>query len=243
MGVKKLSKRLISFTLALIMLVNLAGCSFKNDGVSDSGVVPADNDTIVVNDVAINDSFVTLEIKGLEEAGITVDDIDIDEILVHCIEVKGIDSIEVEVTSINDEYVYLAYKNFVSYYGDDFDLKDFLIDAGIGCGCILICVTLSVAGGPVGTFFGAVITSQFTTSAIVIGAAIDAAVSAYQAYEEGGDASYIIGHMLNGVADGFKWSAMLAPLTGAVDGIKEEYGICAIRGPRGIPNSLSAALK
>ncbi|MBP3753375.1 MAG: HNH endonuclease [Lachnospiraceae bacterium] len=229
MGVKKLSKRLISFTLALIMLVNLAGCSFKNDGASDSGVVPADNDTIVVNDVAINDSFVTLEIKGLEEAGITVDDIDIDEILVHCIEVKGIDSIEVEVTSINDEFVYLAYKNFVSYYGDDFDLKDFLIDAGIGCGCILICVTLSVAGGPVGTFFGAVITSQFTTSAIVIGAAIDAAVSAYQAYEEGGDASYIIGHMLNGVADGFKWSAMLAPLTGAVDGIKALRAVSALR--------------
>lgn len=229
MGVKKLSKRLISFTLALIMLVNLAGCSFKNDGASDSGVAPADNDTIVVNDVAINDSFVTLEIKGLEEAGITVDDIDIDEILVHCIEVKGIDSIEVEVTSINDEFVYLAYKNFVSYYGDDFDLKDFLIDAGIGCGCILICVTLSVAGGPVGTFFGAVITSQFTTSAIVIGAAIDAAVSAYQAYEEGGDASYIIGHMLNGVADGFKWSAMLAPLTGAVDGIKALRAVSALR--------------
>lgn len=150
------------------MMTSLVGCSWGKDNSSDTGVVPADNDTIAVNDVAINDSFVTLEIKGLKEAGITVDDINIDEILVNCIEVKGIDSIEVEVTSINDELVYLAYKNFVSYYGDDFDLKDFLIDAGIGCGCILICVTLSVAGGPVGTFFGAVITSQFTASAIVI---------------------------------------------------------------------------
>ncbi len=226
---KHLIKRVISFLLVLSMMTSLVGCSWGKCDSSERGIVPADNDTIVVNDVAINDSFVTLEIKGLEEADITVDDINIDEILVNCIEVKGINSIEVEVTSINDEFVYLAYKNFVSYYGDDFDLKDFLIDTGIGSGCILICVTLYVAGGPVGTFFGAVITSQFTTSAIVIGVAIDAAVSAYQAYEEGGDASYIIGHMLNGVADGFKWNAMLAPLTGVVDGIKALRAVSALR--------------
>ena len=229
MNIRRIVKRIISFVLVVSMMTSLVGCSWGKGDNSNPGVTPVDSDTIVVNDVAVEDSFVTLEIRGLEEAGITVDDIDIDEILVNCIEVKGIDSIEVEVTSINDEFVYLAYKNFVSYYGDDFDLKDFLIDAGIGCGCILICVTLSVAGGPVGTFFGAVITSQFTTSAIVIGAAIDAAVSAYQAYEEGGDASYIIGHMLNGVADGFKWSAMLAPLTGAVDGIKALRAVAALR--------------
>ena len=229
MNIRRIVKRIISFVLVVSMMTSLVGCSWGKGDNSNPGVTPVDSDTIVVNDVAVEDSFVTLEIRGLEEAGITVDDIDIDEILVNCIEVKGIDIIGVEVTSINDEFVYLAYKNFVSYYGDDFDLKDFLIDAGIGCGCILICVTLSVAGGPVGTFFGAVITSQFTTSAIVIGAAIDAAVSAYQAYEEGGDASYIIGHMLNGVADGFKWSAMLAPLTGAVDGIKALRAVAALR--------------
>ena len=229
MKAKKLFKRIISFLLVLSMMTSFVGSSWGKDGSSDMEVIPSDSDAIVINDVSINDSFVALEIKGIEEAGITVDEIDIDEILVHCIEVKNIDSIEIEVTSINDEFVYVAYKNFVSYYGDDFDLKDFLIDAGIGCGCILIYVTLSVAGGPVGTFFGAVITSQFTTSAIVISAAIDAAVSAYQAYEEGGDASYIIGHMLNGVADGFKWSAMLAPLTGAVDGIKALRAVSALR--------------
>lgn len=200
-----------------------------NSDNSDLGVTTVASDAIVTNDVSVEDSFVVLEIRGIEETGIIVDDIDVDEILVNCIEVMDIEGIEVEVTSINDDFVYLAYRNFVSYYGDDFDLKDFLIDAGIGCGCILICVTLSVAGGPVGTFFGAVITSQLTTSAIVIGAAIDAAVSAYQAYEEGGDASYIIGHMLNGVADGLKWSAMLAPLTGVVDGIKALRAVAALR--------------
>lgn len=226
---KPVFKRIVSFILVLSLMTSLVGCSWKKGESSDSDFVPIDNNTLVVNDVAINDSFVALEIKDNETVGISIDDINIDEILVNCIEVKEIDSIEIEVISINDEFVYLAYKNFISYYGEDFDLKDFLIDAGIGYSCILICVTLSVAGGPVGTFFGAVITSQFTTSAIVIGAAIDAAVSAYQAYEEGGDVSYIIGHMLNGVADGFKWSAMLAPMTGAVDGIKALRAVSALR--------------
>ena len=171
----------------------------------------------------------TLEIKGIENTSIRTDDIKIDEILVNCIEVTDIETIEIEFTSINDEFVYLAYKNFVSVYGDDFNLKDFLVDAGIGAGCILVCVTLSTAAGPVGTFFGAIITSQFTTSAVVIGTAIDAGVSAYMAYQEGGDASYIVGHMLNGIADGFKWSAILAPLTGAVDGIKALRAVNELR--------------
>lgn len=228
MNNNNLLKRTMSLILVIVLAVIAVGCSF-NKGEEQPANLESNEGSAVVKDVEINDKFVTLEINGLEEAGLEIDDIDIDEILVNRIEVKGIESIEVEVTSINDEFVYLAYKNFVSYYGDDFDLKDFLIDAGIGCGCIIICVTLTAVGGPVGTFFGAVITSQFTTSAIVIGAAIDAAVSAYKAYEEGGDASYIIGHMLNGVADGFKWSAMLAPLTGAVDGIKALRAVNALR--------------
>lgn len=232
MNGKRLRKRIVSFVLALSIIVTAVGCSFSGkDGSAspNASIVTNDADTVVIDDVAINDSFVTLEIKGIENTSVKVENIDVDQILVNCIKVTEIDTIEVEVTSINDEFVYLAYKNFVSVYGDDFDLKDFLMDSGIGAGCILICVTLSAVGGPVGTFFGAVITSQFTTSAVVVGAAIDAAVSAYQAYQEGGDLSYIIGHMLNGVADGFKWSAILAPLTGAIDGIKALRAVSALR--------------
>jgi len=236
MSIKRFLKRMICFVLVISMMTPLVGCSTGKGNGSDSGNVANENDSIVMNGVEVNDSFVTLEIRGLEEAGITVDDIDLDEILVNCIEVNGIESIEVEVTSINDEFVYLAYQNFVSVYGDDFDLKEFLKDAGIGCGCILICVTLSTVAGPVGTYFGAIITSQFTMSSVVIGAAIDAAVSAYQAYQEGGDVSYIIGHMLNGVADGFKWSAMLAPVAGAFDGIKTLRAVAALRKVPGFEN-------
>lgn len=220
--------RIISFLLIFSFLVTTVGCSSAIGETLNSVTIDEDN-TSLVNDIEINDAFVPIEVKEIEIAEIDVEDINIEEILVNCIEVKKIDNIEIEITSINDEFVYLAYKNFVSVYGDDFDLKDFLVDMGTGASCILIYVTLSVAGGPVGTVFGAIITSEFTTSAMVIGAALDAAISAYRAYEEGGDASYIVGHMLNGVADGFKWSAILAPVTGGISGIKALRAVSKLR--------------
>lgn len=229
MNSRWICRSLLSLLLSITMVFSLVGCSSSSEKPQSSGDVPQNATNVVVDNVNINDSLVTLEIKGIENTYIRTDDINIDEILVNCIEVTDIDTIEIEFTSINDEFVYLAYKNFVSVYGDDFNLKDFLVDAGIGAGCILVYVTLSAAGGPVGTFFGAIITSQFTTSAVVIGTAIDAGVSAYMAYQEGGDASYIVGHMLNGIADGFKWSAILAPLTGAVDGIKALRAVNELR--------------
>lgn len=229
MNSRWICRRLLSFLLSITMLFSLVGCSPSSEKADSNEKTSQNADNVIADDININDSLVTLEIKGIENTSIHIDDINIDEILVNCVEVTDIDTIEFEFTSINDEFVYLAYKNFVSVYGDDFSLKDFLVDAGIGAGCILVCVTLSVAGGPVGTFFGAIITSQFTASAVVIGTAIDAAVSAYMAYQEGGDASYIVGHMLNGIADGFKWSAILAPLTGAADGIKALRAVSELR--------------
>ena len=228
MSSRALWHRCISIVLILSLLLSLVACS--SDNPSDNhGSSNNPSGNVIVDDVEINDSFVRLEIKPIQVNQIATQSIEVDEILVHCIEVKDIENLEIEVTTINDEFVYLAYKNFVSVYGEDFSLKDFLVDVGIGATCILVCVTLSVAGGPVGTFFGAVITSEFAASAIVIGAAIDAAVSGYIAYQEGGDASYIIGHMLNGVADGFKWSAILAPVTGAVSGIKALRAVSALK--------------
>lgn len=222
-------RRLLSLLLSITMIFSLVGCSSSSEKPESSGNTSQNTTNVIVDNININDSLVTLEIKGIENTSIHTDDIDINEILVNCIEVTDIDTIEIEFTSINDEFVYLVYKNFVSVYGEDFNLKDFLVDAGIGAGCILVYVTASAAGGPVGTFFGAIITSQFTTSSIVIGTAIDAGVSAYMAYQEGGDASYIVGHMLNGIADGVKWSAIFAPLTGAVDGIKTLRAVNELR--------------
>ena len=222
-----MNNSILEKTISLMLVVSILLCSITcgtafADNQRSSSNSPIDN-------IDIQDALVTLDIREIKTVPISTNEINVDEILVHCIGVTEIDTIEIEITSINDEFVYLAYKNFVSVYGDDFNLKDFLIDVGIGASCVIIYVTLSTVGGPVGTFFGAVIHSQLTVSAVVIGTAIDAAVSAYQAYEEGGDASYIIGHMLNGIADGFKWTAILAPLTGADDGIKALRAVSALR--------------
>lgn len=219
-------RRIIALLLILAFSLSMVGC---NNNTSNTEQHPVTNQPIVINGVEIQDSFISLEFKPIEVKPIDVNEITVDKILVNCITVKEIETIEIDPVTINDEFVYVAYQNFVSIYGDDFSLKDFLVDLGIGAGCVLVYVTLSVAGGPVGTFFGAILTSQFTTSAVVIGTAIDAAVSAYQAYQEGGDLSYILGHMLNGVADGIKWSAILAPLTGVVDGIKAIKAVKALK--------------
>jgi len=179
-----------------------------------------DNEKIVVNGVEINDSFVKLNISDLQIDEIDVSSLTVESILVNSIEVTEIEIKELEVVTINDEFIYIAYQNFVEYYGEDFDLKQFLLNVGIGATVIIVCVTLSTVGGPVGTFFGGVICSEFSAGAICVGAAIDAAITGYQAYQEGGDMSYILGHMLNGVAEGFMWGAILAPITGLASGIK-----------------------
>ncbi len=228
MGSKSILHKIVACVLVVSILLCSTACGAASADSQKHATKPS-NDNTAIENVDIQDALVTLDIREIETLPISTNEINVEEILVHCIEVTDIDTIEIELTSINDEFVYLAYKNFVSVYGDDFSLKDFLVDVGVGAGCVLVVVTLSTVGGPVGTFFGAIITSQFTASAMVIGAAIDAGVSAYLAYEEGGDASYIIGHMLNGVADGFKWSAIFAPLAGAVDGIKALRAVSALR--------------
>ena len=229
MNDRRIYKKVLVLLLSITVFFSSTGCASFSEDPQSGEVIPQNSINTIVDDPDINNSLVTLEIKEIESVPISIDHVNISEILVNCVEVTGINSFEIESTSINDEFVYLAYKNFVSFYGDDFKLKDFLIDAGIGAGCFLVCVTLSAAGGPLGTFFGAIITSEFTTSAVVIGAAIDAAASAFTAYQEGGDVSYIVGHMLNGIADGIKWSAILAPLTGALDGIKALRAVSELR--------------
>ena len=198
-------KKIISIMLCFVLVLSLIGFS------TDTSAEPENTDTyvkddgiVVVDGIEIKDAFVKLQIDPIEVKEISLEEIDVDEILVNCVTVEEITVLEAEVVSLNDEFVYLAYQNFISYYDEDIDFQKFLTDVAIGGTCIIVCVTLSAAGGPIGTFFGAVITSEFTAASLAIGAAIDAAVSGYLAYQEGGDASYIVGHMLNGVADGFK---------------------------------------
>ena len=192
------------------------------DACDESTKPPSNNsnESIIVNGVEIEDSFIKLKISNLSIDNIDVSSISVDSIKINSVNIKEIEIHEIEVVTINDQFIYLAYENFVDYYGDDFDLSSFLKDIAIGATVIIICVTLSTVGGPLGTFFGGVICSEFSAAAICVGAAIDAAIAGYQAYQDGGDLSNILGNMLNGVADGFKWGAILAPLTGALSGVK-----------------------
>lgn len=225
---KSIFTRFLSMVLIISMLLTMVACSPESVEPSDDSYVNSDGN-LVVDGVEINDVFVPLTVNELVVNEATVVDLDVDELLVNCVTVTEISVIEAEVTSLNDEFVYLAYQNFVSYYDSDIDFQKFLTDIAIGGTCIIVCVTLSTVGGPVGTFFGAVITSEFTAATVAIGAAIDAAVSGYIAYQEGGDASYVIGHMLNGVADGFKWSAILAPVSGGFAGLNALKATKAIK--------------
>ena len=179
----------------------------KNNN-SDSS--ESDNGGIVFFD------FTPIEIEEVEIEKVKIEEVEIERVKIEEIKIETIDK---ELISIDDEIVLLAEKNFKDVYGKDFDLKKFLIDLGVGTTCVVICASLSVAGGPVGTYFGVVISDGIISSTIIM-AAIEGGIEAYKAYEEGGDISYIAGHTLNGLANGAKWGAILAPVDTAYSGIK-----------------------
>ena len=219
------ANRLISVMLIASIMFSIVACSTNDKDETEETVVTIalapsqDSDSPYAGDDLVEISIDELTVDNINVVSIDPQSIQCDPIIV-----DEIQSIEVQVVPLNDQIVTLAYENFVSIYGDDVDVRQLLTNVAVGAVVICVWVTLSAVGGPVGTFFGFVITSQITAAALVVGAAIDAAVSGYQAYQEGGDLTYILGHMLNGVAEGFMWSAILAPIFAGV-----EWGIGAIR--------------
>ena len=224
-------KSVISIIIVLAMLLSLSttfiSCDIDNTKTDDE-TLPG-NGSIVIDGIEIKEAFVEIDFREIVLNAADVKEINVEEIKVNPAIIKEITVIETQVTTINDEFVYLAYQNFVDYYGADVDWEQLIKDITIGATVVVVMVTLSTVAGPVGTFFGAVVCSEFSAAAIVVGAAIDAAISGYLAYQEGGDTSYILGHMLNGVADGFKWGAILAPVSFA-GGKVIEKGAKAIKG-------------
>jgi len=226
----KIGRKLISFIVVCIMAFLAVGCNATNEqSKSESGGGGGTTSTSPTNSVDIEDSFIKLEFLEQDMLEVQVIEIDIEELQVESIEVDEITNLELDVITINDEFIYLAYQNFVSYYGEDFDLGEFLLDMGIGVTAVAICVGLSTVGGLVGTFFSGVILSEFSIGATVVSLAIDMAIEGYKAYEEGGDASYIVGHMINGAADGFRFGAILAPVTGLTSGRRALKAVKAVQ--------------
>lgn len=228
--------KLISAFLVLVIVFNIVACSSKEDKKDDDGVtislIGADN----ADSPYSSDDLKTITIKELNANEINVISIDPKDIVVKNINVDEIQSIEMQVIPLNDQMVTLAYENFKSVYGENIDIGKLIANVAVGSVCVVVIVALSYVSGPVGTFFGAVITSELSALAVVLGVAIDAAISGFQAYQEGGDAAYILGHMVNGVAEGFMWSAILAPLTGAVAGIKAIRAVSSLKKMPGFAN-------
>lgn len=223
-------KSIVAIILSITLLVTSVGCDFENTAEQA-------NSTSITSE--LNDAFVELQFNEIQIDEVDVSGIDVNEIVVNSAMIESIESIEMEVVSANDEFVTLAYENFVSYYDYDIDLKKLFTDIAIGAGVIIVYVTLTHVGGPVGTYLAAIVTSEFTTSTLAIGAALDAAISGYNAYQEGGDVSYIVGHMINGVADGFKWAALVAPVTGTISGLNQFKAIKRLKKLNGYFSTLS----
>lgn len=221
----KFFRKTIIFILMLaIFCPLLSSCTntgnTNNQDEFASGNVSAGE--VVDNEVTTHeDSFVTLEFDGLDVQNTDVLNLEINDLILETIDVEEIDMLEIELTTINDEFVHVAYHNFVSFYGMDIDLGKLIKDIAIATGVVVVMVSITVlTSGAMSTFFGAVLASELSQAAVLVSAAIDAAIAGYKAIQEGGDLSYVIGHMIQGVADGFKWGAILAPLTGIASGIK-----------------------
>ncbi len=214
---KKHITNFIAVFLALVITFNLVACSSKKDDKDTEDITIELVGTGDADSPYASDALKTITINDLNVNEINVVSIDPKDVVVKGINVEEIKSIELQVVPLNDEMVTLAYENFKSVYEEDIDVGKLIANVAVGTVCVVVYVVLRVYGGPLADFFGIVMADQFTALSIVLGAAIDAAISGFQAYQEGGDASYIIGHMVNGVAEGFMWFALLAPLTTAVD--------------------------
>ena len=155
-------KRVLSMLLIVSILTSLVGCGKTKPTSSETGINTVTIDENTYNTVGIQDAFVELSVNPIQITGAEIEHIDPHDITVDPILIKEIQSIEIQQVTINDEFVYLAYQNFVSYYEEDIDVAKLLKDVAIGSTVILVWVTLSTVGGPVGTFFGAVLCSEFT---------------------------------------------------------------------------------
>lgn len=218
----KYLKSFIAILLSFSMLLNCVGCSNTTTSTQEYEDNFYDGFTEIDNN-EITDAFVEITFNDINVNEIVVTDIKVNEIVTNSINIKSIENIEIEVVSANDTFVTLAHENFESYYGCDVDINKLLTDLAIGAGIIIVYVTLTPIAhiaGPVFTYMAAIVASEFTKASMIIGAVLDAGIAGAQAYAEGGDISYIVGHMLNGVADGVKWAALVAPVTGVPTGLK-----------------------
>ena len=107
-------RKIISLLLSITMIFSLTVYTFASEKSQNSESIQQNATNLTSENINISDSLVPLEIREIENIPISIENVNIDEIVINCIKVTDIETLEIQNTSINDEFVYLAYKNFVS---------------------------------------------------------------------------------------------------------------------------------
>ncbi len=191
------------------------------------------------------DYIIEIEVDEVEVLEIVMNEIDWNEIALNSAYITEIQSVDIEVVSIDDELMEIVFDNFEEYHQVALDreqIRKDLITAGIVVVSVIV-VTAVTAGvgtaagsGAVVQFFGyAGVTSSSTalqaaglaagsaTKAIAvdlaIGTAIDAGITAASTIGTGISVDEVMDQVVAGVSDGLKWSAFFAPVAVLAPGI------------------------
>lgn len=215
-------KRIMLAIVIIFCLFFVGACSKKNVDKTPKNN-NGNDDTILLEKM----EPLSINTELLEIEGISVSYIE-DEVLK--LYSDKIESIEISVVPINDDIISLIKGELIQCYGADIDINKLLKDILITSAIIIIDVVCIVASAPSGgssAAAGATITAALLkvgktvldvstkASAIIstIGMLVDVTVEGVKAYNEGGDLSYILGHSLNGLVDGIKWSMIFLPFS------------------------------
>ena len=218
------------FMLFLIVISSITLISCSSNSSSDDKPTNKDDDILLEVFESLEIEIDTLEVEGIEISYIE------DEL--EKINPDKIKSVEITVVPINDEIISLVRAELIQHYGADIDvdklLKDvliasavFIVDVAVTAAAIIAAPATGGSSTAVGVTVMAAITKVAKTvfdvstkaAAIIstIGIALDAAIEGVKAYNEGGDITYILGHALNGVVDGLKWSMLFYPFSVGID--------------------------
>jgi hypothetical protein len=200
----------------LFILFLLVSCSPANSNETSNLVYnSAASDSISsTNDVTSNN-----QVDGLEK-NYTQLELDVINELMKNPNIKSIDDIEIVQIFPNDSFLIKFYDDFESKIPDSIDLDKLIADIAIGAAIITVYVVLSyTTGGTGGAFFSAAL-SQLSINSIILSAAIDAVISGYIAYKENADYEYVMGKAIMGIAEGFKFGSIIAPVVGSLVFIK-----------------------
>lgn len=227
---KNIIKKILVLFLVFVSSFLLFSCSCNKSKENKTPNNNKDDNILLEVFESLEIEIDTLEVEGIEISYIE------DEL--EKLNPEKIKSVEITAVPINDEVISLVRAELIQNYGADVDVDKLLKDILITSAVFIIDVVVTAASiiaapasGGSSTAVGVTIVTAITkvaktvldvstkAAAIIstIGIALDAAIEGVKAYNEGGDILYILGHALNGVVDGLKWSMLFYPFSVGID--------------------------